>query len=123
MGSEVSTYGDVYSFGILLLDMFTGKRPNDQMFYDGMNLHNFVKTALPNRVAEIADSRVLQGGMTNVKEDPNESSLRAQKIEECLTSIFGIGIECSVESPSNRKHISDVASELQSIRANVITVL
>ena len=37
MGSEVSTLGDVYSFGILLLEMFTGKRPTDSMFKDDFN--------------------------------------------------------------------------------------
>ncbi|PRQ58119.1 putative protein kinase RLK-Pelle-LRR-XII-1 family [Rosa chinensis] len=50
MGSEVYTYGDVYSFGILLLAMLMGKRPTDYMFSDSLNLHNYVKTALPELV-------------------------------------------------------------------------
>ncbi|KAM5555355.1 hypothetical protein ABKV19_023320 [Rosa sericea] len=122
MGSEVSTCGDVYSFGILLLEMFTGKRPTDHMFSDSLNLHNYVKTALPELVLEISESLVLQEGATNVAEAHRHSqlSVRAQKIEECLTLILGIGIACSVESPTNRKDISDVASELQSIRRNLL---
>ncbi|XVF24082.1 hypothetical protein REPUB_Repub13aG0096500 [Reevesia pubescens] len=47
MGSELSTKGDVYSYGILLLEMFTGKRPTDEMFKEGLSLHNFVAAALP----------------------------------------------------------------------------
>ncbi|PRQ56371.1 putative protein kinase RLK-Pelle-LRR-XII-1 family [Rosa chinensis] len=120
MGSEVSTYGDVYSFGILLLEMFTGKKPTDHMFSDGFSLHYYVKTAFPKRVADIADSLFLRGGNITVEESHNLSSLRAQKIEECLTLIFGIGIACSVESPTTRKDISDVASELHSIRGNLL---
>jgi serine/threonine protein kinase len=54
MGSEVSTYGDVYSYGILLSEMFTGKRPTeeifkrptDEIFKNSLSLHEFVKTAL-----------------------------------------------------------------------------
>lgn len=49
MGNEVWTQGDVYSFGILLLEMFTGKRPTDKMFQGTSNLHNFVREALPKR--------------------------------------------------------------------------
>ncbi|XP_061996017.1 probable LRR receptor-like serine/threonine-protein kinase At3g47570 isoform X2 [Rosa rugosa] len=122
MGSEVSTYGDVYSFGILLLEMFTGKRPTDYMFSDSLNLHNCVKTTLPELVSEISKSLVFQEGTTNVAEAHRHSrlSVRAQKIEECLTLILGIGIACSVESPTNRKDISDVASELQFIRRNLL---
>nr|XP_011470498.1 PREDICTED: probable LRR receptor-like serine/threonine-protein kinase At3g47570 [Fragaria vesca subsp. vesca] len=122
MGSEVSTCGDVYSFGILLLEMFTGKRPTDHMFSDGLNIHNYVKTALPELVLEISESLVLQEGTANVAEALKQSrlSVRAQKIEECLTLILGLGIACSVESPTNRMDTSDVASELQSIRRNLL---
>uniref|UniRef100_A0A7N2LF11 non-specific serine/threonine protein kinase n=1 Tax=Quercus lobata TaxID=97700 RepID=A0A7N2LF11_QUELO len=47
MGNEVSTFGDIYSYGILLLEMFTGKRPTDNIFKDDLNLHDFVRGALP----------------------------------------------------------------------------
>ncbi|KAL6275832.1 hypothetical protein ACE6H2_019433 [Prunus campanulata] len=108
MGSEVSTNGDVYSFGILLLEMFVGKRPTDDMFNGDLNLHTFVKMAFPNRVMEIVDSTLFEGG-TNER--------RVQRIQVCLNSIFRIGIECSAESPTDRlKNISDAASKLHSIR-------
>ncbi|XP_028947203.1 probable LRR receptor-like serine/threonine-protein kinase At3g47570 [Malus domestica] len=110
MGSKIATCGDVYSFGILLLEMFTGKRPTDPMFSDGLNLHNFVKMDLPHRVAEIADS--LFDPITS-----NQSSIiSAEKIQVCLSSIFNIGISCSDESPRDRKDMSDVVTEMQSIR-------
>ena len=40
--NEVSTNGNIYSYGILLLEMFTGKRPTDNMFKDSLNLRDFV---------------------------------------------------------------------------------
>ncbi|XP_018503848.2 probable LRR receptor-like serine/threonine-protein kinase At3g47570 [Pyrus x bretschneideri] len=110
MGSKIATCGDIYSFGILLLEMFTVKRPTDPMFSDGLSLHNFVKMDLPHRVAEIADS--LFDPITS-----NQSSIMsAEKIQVCLSSIFKIGISCFDESPRDRKDMSDVATELQSIR-------
>ncbi|RHN54655.1 putative protein kinase RLK-Pelle-LRR-XII-1 family [Medicago truncatula] len=48
MGSEVSTCGDMYSFGILMLEMLTGRRPTHEVFEDGQNLHNFVAISLPD---------------------------------------------------------------------------
>ena len=56
MGNEVSTDGDICSYSILLLEMFTRKRPIDNMFKDNLNLHDFVKGVLPKRVIDIVDS-------------------------------------------------------------------
>ncbi|KAL6129155.1 hypothetical protein ACLB2K_072508 [Fragaria x ananassa] len=53
MGNEVWTQGDVYSYGILLLEMFTGRRPTDNMFEGASNLHSFVKEALPREIINI----------------------------------------------------------------------
>lgn len=61
MGSEASTDGDVCSYGILLFEMFSGRRPTDDMFKDGLDLHKVVKRALPEQVARIVDPILLQG--------------------------------------------------------------
>jgi hypothetical protein len=35
--------------------MFTGKRPTDDIFKDGLSIHNFTAMALPERVMDIMD--------------------------------------------------------------------
>ncbi|XP_059627985.1 probable LRR receptor-like serine/threonine-protein kinase At3g47570 [Cornus florida] len=126
MGSEVSISGDVYSYGILLLEMFIGKRPTDEMFIDGLNLHNFAKTALSmDRVVSIADSVLLQQGekgdaSTSTNNTLNQSRVSSCKILECLTAVFSIGIACSEESPTERLDITDVVAKLHAIRDNLL---
>ena len=59
MGGEASTTGDLYSYGVLVLEMFTGRMPTNDMFKDGLNLHNFVKMTLPKRLAQVVDPMLL----------------------------------------------------------------
>jgi serine/threonine protein kinase len=56
MGCEISTAGDVYSFGVILLEMLTGKHPTEDMFKNRLTLHNFVESAFPQGISEILDS-------------------------------------------------------------------
>ncbi|XP_022746656.1 probable LRR receptor-like serine/threonine-protein kinase At3g47570 [Durio zibethinus] len=89
MGSELSTKGDVYSYGILVLEMFTGKRPTNEMFKEGFNLHNFVVATLPGRVIEFIDPILLE---ERVKQGNDRHF-------QFLNSIFEIGITCSAGIP------------------------
>jgi len=49
IGGNVTTNGDVYSYGILLLEMLTGKKPTQNMFLEGMNLQKWVGSGFPNQ--------------------------------------------------------------------------
>ena len=113
LGSEVSTKGDVYSHGILLLEMIIGKRPTDSMFDEGLNLHNYANVAWPNRVLEIADPKLLNN---NDKVIGNHNCTSTNRTNECLISMVKLGLACSMELPQERWDISKAISELQLIR-------
>ncbi|CAK9135875.1 unnamed protein product [Ilex paraguariensis] len=119
IGSEISTKGDVYSYGICLLEMMTVKRPTDDMFQEGLNLHNFVRMAIPDNVIEIVDQVLLKNNEEETSAAENNTRQNqsiVKKIEECLTSVVKIGVACSVESPQDRMNINDVVHELQFVR-------
>ncbi|CAL5342788.1 unnamed protein product [Camellia sinensis] len=125
MGNEVTTSGDVYSYGILLLEMFTGKKPTDNMFNDSLNLHNFVKMVLPEEVVSIVDPTLVQQrekgkASSNTNNIQNQSSADTRKIQECLISILNIGIACSQELPGDRLTINRVVTQLHVIKNNLL---
>ena len=113
----MSTLVDVYSFGILLLEMFTGKRPTDAMFRDDFDLHNYVKMAIPDQVMRISDPR-LTADAENVSKRTADQARRyaGNKLEECLASVFCIGLTCSSHLPRERMEIADALTELKAIR-------
>ncbi|XP_077225759.1 putative receptor-like protein kinase At3g47110 [Tasmannia lanceolata] len=116
-GGHVSTTGDVYSYGIILLEIFTGKRPTNEMFKDGLSLHKLVQLSLPDRVMDILDPLVLvdddEGRATNITENYND---KIRRLQECLVSLVRIEVVCSAESPRERMEMGGVVKEMCSIR-------
>ncbi|XP_074336397.1 uncharacterized protein LOC141673546 [Apium graveolens] len=102
---EVSTEGDVYSYGILLLEMFSGKRPTESivLMNNGKDLHDYVRKALPQRVMDILDPRIV---LDQEEHGSNVYLSYSREIEICLTSIFEVGILCSEQTPAKRIDIS-----------------
>ncbi|KAK9082006.1 hypothetical protein Syun_030988 [Stephania yunnanensis] len=105
-----------------------GRRPTDEEFEDGLDLHQFCKIALRKEVMKIIDPHVLEHEEEEEEEEEanddhrdihlNNSEIQRStrhesgKIEECITSIIRVGVECSMPSPSERMEIKNALKEL-----------
>ncbi|KAH1044152.1 hypothetical protein GLYMA_09G216400v4 [Glycine max] len=120
VGSEVSMNGDMYSFGILMLEMLTGRRPTDEIFEDGQNLRSFVENSFPGNLSQILDpSLVLKQGEAPIEEENNQNI--SPVVQKCLVTLFSIGLACSVESPKQRMNMVNVTKELNKTKRAFLT--
>lgn len=113
IGNEVSTYGDIFSYGILLLELFTAKRPTDSTFEEGFSLHQYVEMALPQKITEVIDQSLFLGEHSGAYK-PDKSDMEMDIA--CITSVLTVGIQCSKEEPAERMQITDALKELHRIR-------
>ncbi|XP_073103202.1 uncharacterized protein [Elaeis guineensis] len=116
LGSEVSTQGDVYSYGILLLEMFTGKRPIDETFNESLDLHRFVKMAFPTQIMNIVDPQLIQKEEYEIINDMQQRCTKEDRITECLISVINIGLQCSNKLPKERMHTGEIVKKMIAVR-------
>ncbi|XP_042483199.1 probable LRR receptor-like serine/threonine-protein kinase At3g47570 [Macadamia integrifolia] len=88
---KATIQGDVFSFGILLLEMYTGKRPTNKIFTDDFNLHNFARAAFPIQVMQISDPTLLPNeehgeeiGVEAINKTEGPSH-RVDKLQDCIS--------------------------------------
>ncbi|CAO2039794.1 unnamed protein product [Urochloa humidicola] len=116
-GNMVSTHGDIYSYGILILEMVTGRRPTDNTFEHGLSLRKYVAMAINNRVMDIINIQLvteLQNENARVDGEQN------RKMLDSLNSLLKLGMSCSEEAPSSRMSTKDIIKELHAIRKALI---
>ncbi|KAG5592366.1 hypothetical protein H5410_042880 [Solanum commersonii] len=105
-GSEgkVSTKGDVYSFGILLMETFTRKSPVDDLFVGDFTLKRWICQSLPDRLVDVVDINLFS------LDEENFTSK-----ERCFKSIMELALECTNDFPEERIRMEDTTLRLKKI--------
>ncbi|KAL6851514.1 hypothetical protein ACP4OV_020447 [Aristida adscensionis] len=115
-GNMISTHGDIYSYGILVLEMVTGKRPADNPFTQALSLREYAELGIRGEVLDVIDTR-LSLCLENELQIADNCS-RTTKID-CLISLLRLGVSCSHEIPSNRMSTGDIIKELRDIKESL----
>ncbi|XP_019154630.1 PREDICTED: receptor kinase-like protein Xa21 [Ipomoea nil] len=107
----VSTKCDIYNYGIMLMEVFTKRKPNDEMFTGDLSLRSWVSNSLSHTLDEILDPTLMR---------PEELKFR-QKLQ-CISSILELALSCTIKSPRERMDIQVVLAKLNKIKRECLTI-
>lgn len=105
----MSTTADVYSYGILLIEMFTKKKPSHELFLGELTITRWVRESYPHDVMQIIDAKLLN----------TEKECFRSNHEECLRLIMELAIQCSADSPKERPNMTEVLVRLKKINCKL----
>lgn len=89
---------DIYSFGVVLLELITGKRPLDPEFGESIDIAEWIRR-------KIRDNRALEEAL-----DPNVGSCK--HVQEEMLLVLRIALLCTAKLPRDRPSMRDVITML-----------
>lgn len=99
---KATTKGDVYSFGIVLLELLTGKRPTDESFVEeGTKLVTWVKAVVEDKREEHAI-------------DPDLLHFQIEEVKD----VFAVAEKCLEPDCLKRPTMAEVVKMLEEIKSN-----
>lgn len=104
----------MFSFGVLVLELVTGKRPTDHFFQQGAGLHEWVKTQYPHSLDPIvgeAMERYCSAAAARAGPRPCKRLWR-----EVIVELVELGLMCTQFTPSARPTMVDVAQEMTRLK-------
>ncbi|KAL2514600.1 putative LRR receptor-like serine/threonine-protein kinase [Forsythia ovata] len=107
---SVSIRCDVYSYDIMLMEVFTRLKPSSEIFSGELSLRSWINDSMPNAITRIIDSNLLA---------PEEEDY-TEKLK-CLSSIMELALNCSMENANERVNMKDVVVALKNIRIQLLT--
>ncbi|KAL6282451.1 hypothetical protein ACE6H2_013380 [Prunus campanulata] len=112
----VSTRGDVYSFGIVVMETFTRRKPTNEMFDGEMNIKQWIANSLvlPDaKIDDVVDANLL--GIGTKHEDDDHVRKR-----DCISAIMRLALTCCAESPEERISMKEVVATLNKIKTKFL---
>ncbi|XP_027185147.1 receptor kinase-like protein Xa21 [Coffea eugenioides] len=108
----VSAKCDIYSFGIMMMEVFTRTNPNSEMFGEKLSLKSWVANSIPDGLANVIDANLLK-----------ESDEYFVEKLSCIASIMKVALGCTMEPPRERSSIQDVLVALKKIKLQYMSPL
>lgn len=119
-GGQVSSRGDIYSFGSVILELFTGMSPTHDMFRDGLTLQKHAENAaFAGMLMQIVDPVLLCNEEANASSLPDGSN-PMEHASNAIFSVMNVALSCSKHAPAERMCIGDAAAAIHRIRDSYV---